>query len=166
MSKNIFLLMAIFLFIQMMPVAAQESYFLDSEQIGGFSLGQSAKDVKNKLHCSLKQQEDILWEADGVYHQTWDCYESGISFDMVSNRKGGTKTIASITLSTPSTLKTKRGIQIGDAEQAVIAAYQKEKNAESSISGEIFVAGSVYGGLIFQFKNGRVESIFLGAGAE
>jgi hypothetical protein len=166
MSKKIFLLLIISLMINITPVAAEEFSFLNQEKIGDLSLGQSEQVVKSKLHCPLKRGPDTLWEADGIYHQTWDCYDAGISFDMVSNRKGGTKTIASITISTPSKLKTKRGIQIGDSEQAVIQAYQNEKDEEASRATEVFVAGSIYGGLIFQFQNGKVESIFLGAGAE
>lgn len=158
--------MIIFLVIKITPVAAEDSSFFNGEKIGDFSLGQSEKMLKNKLHCSIKRGSDTLWGADGIYHQTWDCDNAGISFDMVSNSKGGVKTIASITISTPSKLKTKRGIQIGDTEQAVIQAYQNEKDAEATTPTEVFVAGSVYGGLIFQFKEGKVESIFLGASAE
>jgi hypothetical protein len=69
-------------------------------------------------------------------------------------------------ISTPSTLKTQRGIGIGSREQAVIQAYQHEKDAEATMPTEVFVAGSVYGGLMFQFQNDQVISIFLGAGAE
>jgi hypothetical protein len=166
MFKKFFLLLTFFLLTQITPVMAEEFSFLNGEKIGDFSLGQSEKELKNKIHCTLKRGPDTLWGADGAYHQTWDCYDGGISFDMVSNSKGGAKTIASITISTPSKLKTKRGIQIGDSEQAVIQAYQNEKDADATTPTEVFVAGSVYGGLIFQFKDGKVESIFLGASAE
>jgi hypothetical protein len=166
MYKNKFLLMIIFLLMQITPVLAEDTSFLSREAIGDFSLGQSEKELKNNIHCTIKRSPDTLWGADGVYHQTWDCYDAGISFSMVSNQKGGKKTIESITISTPSQLKTKRGIQIGDSEQAVIQAYQNEKDVEASRPNEVFVAGSIYGGLIFQFKNGKVESIFLGSSAE
>lgn len=165
MSKKIFLLI-LFLLIQIPPVLAEEFSLLNSERIGDFSPGQSENAVRSKLHCPLKRGPDTLWGADNLYHQTWDCYNAGISFSMVSNRKGGAKTVENITISVPSKLKTGRGIQIGDSEQAVIQTYQNEKDAEASIPNEVFVAGSLYGGLIFQFKDGKVESIFLGAGAE
>ncbi len=42
-------------------------------------------------------------------------------------------------------------------------AYKEEEERRTS---EHFVAGSIYGGLIFSFQNGRVNEIFLGAGAE
>ena len=164
MLKKIFPVLLLLCFI--FPVNANESALLNSESIGEFHLGLSEHEVSKKIHCHIKKSPDTLWGADGIYHQTWDCYESGISFDMVSNKKGGAKTIASIMLSAPSQLKTKRGIHIGSTEQEVETAYAKEKEAETSRPHKSFVAGSIYGGLIFQFKNGVVESIFLGAGAE
>ncbi len=85
---------------------------------------------------------------------------------MVSPKKGGAKTVASIMISAPNQAKTKRGIHVGSPEQEVERLYAKEKDAEASRPHETFVAGSVYGGLTFQFKNGVVESMFLGAGAE
>jgi hypothetical protein len=35
-----------------------------------------------------------------------------------------------------------------------------------SIPDQTFIAGSIYGGLIFTFDQGRVSEIFLGAAAE
>lgn len=163
MFKKVFLLL---LLILSFSVYAEQSANLDSEHIGEFYLGQSAKDVQKKLRCHLKKQEDQLWGADGQYHQTWDCYEGGISFDMVSAQKGGAKTVASIMVSTPNAGKTKRGIHIGSTEQEVERLYAKEKDAQASRPHQNFIAGSIYGGLSFQFKHGVVESMFLGAGAE
>jgi hypothetical protein len=34
------------------------------------------------------------------------------------------------------------------------------------VAGKTFVAGSVYGGVIFQFEKGREAEIFIGAAAE
>lgn len=163
MFKKVFLLLLLFLSYS---VYAEPTATLNSESIGEFYLGQSGQDVQKKLRCHLKKQEDQLWGADGEYHQTWDCYEGGISFDMVSQKKGGAKTVASIMISAPNQAKTKRGIHIGSPEQEVERLYAKEKDVEASRPHEVFVAGSVYGGLTFQFNNGVVESMFLGAGAE
>lgn len=85
---------------------------------------------------------------------------------MSSAQKGGSKSVDGITVTSPSVLKTKRGIQIGSTEKAVTKAYGRDKNTEDSVPKETFVAGSLYGGLIFNFKNNRVTEIFLGASAE
>ncbi len=55
---------------------------------------------------------------------------------------------------------------MGSAEKAVNKAYAKEQEKEQSVPGESFVAGSVYGGIIFTLKAGVVTDIFIGAAAE
>jgi hypothetical protein len=84
---------------------------------------------------------------------------------MVAAQTGAPKSIASIVLTTPSRLSTTRGIRIGSTAKAVMKAYKAEWERESS-KPDIFVAGSIYGGLIFNFQNGKVSKIFLGAAAE
>jgi hypothetical protein len=63
-------------------------------------------------------------------------------------------------------VQTEKGIRIGSTEQEVNEAYGRFRNAEESKQGEVFVAGSVFGGLIFTFQQGRVSKIFIGAAAE
>lgn len=166
MSKKIFSLITLFLLVTVFPVVADEFSLLKEERIGDFSIGLSEKTIKEKVPCSLKRGKEELWGADGIYHQTWDYPACGLSFGMSSEQKGGRKTVDSITVTAPSTLKTKRGIQIGSSEQDVIKAYNHDRNAEDSIEKQVFVAGSIYGGLVVNFKNNRVTELFLGAGAE
>lgn len=166
MSKRKFSLLIFFLFFCVVPVMAEDSSWLETEKIGEFSTGMSEKVLKKKLICDFKRGKEELWGADGLYHQTWDCHAAGISFELSSGRKGGNKIIDRITIMAPSKLKTKRGIQIGSSEQQVIQAYNDVKDVQGTVPKESFVAGSVYGGLFFDFKNGKVTSIMLGAGAE
>ena len=42
----------------------------------------------------------------------------------------------------------------------------KVRDKEQSVPGATFVAGSVYGGVIFTFTGGKVSRIFIGAAAE
>jgi len=42
----------------------------------------------------------------------------------------------------------------------------KDWNREDSARTGSFVAGSIYGGIIFDFQKGKVSQIFLGAAAE
>ena len=44
-------------------------------------------------------------------------------------------------------------------------AYSDKINADES-SDEMIVVGSIYGGMVFSFENGKVKQIFIGAGAE
>jgi hypothetical protein len=45
-------------------------------------------------------------------------------------------------------------------------AYKRDYNKEESTPGSSFVAGSTYGGISFEIKNGKVSQIFLGAASE
>ncbi len=166
MSKICSLLLLFCLLSTVFPSVADELELLNNEKIGDFKLGLSEKDLEGKIPCPLKRGEEDLWGADGIYHQTWNYPACGLSFGTSSAQKGGSKSVDSITVTAPSKLKTKRGIQIGSTEKAVIKAYGRDKNAEDSVPKETFIAGSLYGGLIFNFKNNRVTEIFLGASAE
>ena len=71
-----------------------------------------------------------------------------------------------ITAVAPSKLATARGITIGSTEDAVKKAYGSVRDKENSEAGKTFVAGSIYGGVIFRFEGGKVSEIFIGASAE
>ena len=91
---------------------------------------------------------------------------AGISLGMVAKNKGGPLSIWSITITSPSKLQTQRGIRIGSTEAEVVKAYGRFRSAEDSRPGEFFVAGSIFGGVMFDFQQGRVKRIFIGAAAE
>ena len=48
----------------------------------------------------------------------------------------------------------------------MLKAYAAEINREESDLPETVVVGSIYGGVVFTMKNGKVVSIFIGAAAE
>ena len=153
-------------FICNLSFAEDEFSLLREEQIGTLRIDLPEQEVKKMIRCALKRGPEKLWGADGAYHQTWEYAGCGITLGMVSEKKGAPKSIESITLVSPSNLSTKRGIRIGSTEQEVMDAYKPYRNKEDSKSFNIFVAGSVYGGLMFNFQNGKVKRIFLGAAAE
>ena len=156
----------LFSFLFGISFAAKASDLLDSERIGSLRLGLSESDVKKSIGCALQRGPEQLWGADGAYHQSWRCDACGLRIGMVSEKRGATKRIESITLVAPGTLATSRGIRIGSAEQEVRKAYRAEWNREESRQSGSFVAGSIYGGLLFEFQGGKVVQIFLGAAAE
>jgi hypothetical protein len=146
-------------------LAKDDFALMGKERIGSLRIGLPEKKVKQAINCKVTREADRLWGADGAYHQTWKYADCGITLDMVSDKAGASKSIASITLTKPSRLSTTRGMRIGSTSKAVIKAYKADWNRESSNS-DTFVAGSIYGGLIFNFQNGKVSKIFLGAAAE
>jgi hypothetical protein len=148
-----------------LAVAKDEFSLLHNERIGNLRIGLAEAKVKQTINCQLNREPEQFWGADGAYHQKWKYADCGITLGMVSEQKGAAKSIESITIFHPSRLITKRGIRIGSSKKAVINAYKSDWNSESSKSAN-FVAGSIYGGLIFQFQHGKVSQIFLGAAAE
>ena len=115
--------------------------------------------------------EDVVWEAIGQAVQTWKYAAAGLSINMVSDQPGGTKSVFSIALEGPSTLKTGEGIGIGSLKEEVVKAYAgfrtEAEEAEGFFEGQdVHLVGSIYGGMVFTFTEGKVSRIFFGASAE
>lgn len=139
---------------------------MKNESLGKLKIDLPASEVIKLLGKPARKSELQYWGADGRYHQDWYYPDRGITLNLVSATKNKPQTIASIKIVSPCSLETKRGIGIGSSVNDVISAYEKEQESETSISSQHFVAGSIYGGLIFSFNNGYVSEIFLGAAAE
>ncbi|HEV7780746.1 MAG TPA: hypothetical protein VGO58_05745 [Chitinophagaceae bacterium] len=135
------------------------------DMIDGLILGLVDSKTIEELGQPDSKSKAEEWDADGLIHQDWKYRSKGITLNMSGEKKDATQQIFSITITTPSGLKTSRNIGIGSDYKDVMAAYQKEIDKEASIENMI-VVGSVYGGIIFHFKNEKVEKIFIGAAAE
>lgn len=137
------------------------------ERIGGLRLGLTEKEVTENIPCKPQKGKEVFEGATGDYIQMWKHAKCGIVLKMGSNRKSGPKVVASITLTSPSNLVTSRGIHIGSTESEVIKVYGQYRDQDGGTEkGKKFVAGSIFDGMIFDFKDGRVVRIFLGAAAE
>lgn len=142
------------------PLRAERLF--EDESLGGLELGQRSDVVTKVLGKPESRGKEVLWEAIGE----WRFPKQGLVLNMSSDKKGGEKTILSITAEAPCRLATSRGIKIGSTEAELAKAYRDMRNKEESSPGERFVAGSIYGGVIFDLKNGKVVQIFIGAAAE
>lgn len=147
---------------------AEENQFDTSKELlGGLRLGLPEKDVAGSISCNQpKKSKEVYEAATGEYVQEWKYPKCGVELKMGSERKKGPKVVESITITHPSTLVTSRGIHIGSTDGEVMNAYGRYRDKEESKKGKQFVAGSIYDGMIFDFKDGKVVSIFLGAAAE
>ena len=105
-----------------------------------------------------------LWGADGEYHQQWNYLNNGIELDIIGEPDTALK-VNMITISGHSELKTKRNIGIGSSFEDVKSAYKSEIDP-NMIDIKTIVAGTIFGGIIFNFENNKVNSIFIGAIAE
>ena len=136
------------------------------EPFGKLALDQPAAKVLEILGKPKSMGKDTLWEATGDWVQEWSYPSLGLELAMASDKESAPKHLLSITATKGCTFATKRGIRIGSTEKAVKKAYAKERDSEQSVAGESFIAGSVYGGVIFTLKAGLVTDIFIGAAAE
>lgn len=140
--------------------------FPAGETVGGLALEAPAASVLKKFGDPPVIGDNVLMEATGEWVQEWSWPKLGLEINMGSTAKNGPKTVWSITAGKGSDLVTKRGIKIGSTMEEVRKAYGDVEDKESPASKDSFVAGSVYGGLIFTLNKGKVTQIFLGAAAE
>lgn len=148
------------------PGLAQEVALPDNERIGPLRLGLAASRFPAWPRCAIAKGPRQLWEADGLYYQTWKSVRCGFELRLISTGKTSAQSLESVRIMAPSRWKSRAGIGIGSSLAAVQKAYARAYNAQESRPGETFVAGSIYGGLIFTFRRGQVAEIFLGAAAE
>ena len=145
---------------------AAEEFDWTKETVGKLRPNLSEKEVKQIIPAKPTRGPEQLWGADGAYHQEWKYPAAGITLGMVAEKKGGPKSVERITIISPSTLATSKGIRIGSTEAEVKEAYGRFRNAEDSEHFGGFIAGSVFVGVMFSFQQGKVSRIFIGAAAE
>jgi len=140
---------------------------VDLESFGAIKLGQLYSEANKVLGPPDSKSKAIEWAADGLLHEDWTWKSKGLLMNMSSDKTNveGTLAIFSIKAEAPCDYKTKAGLGIGSSYAEVEAAYKKDIDPEATDKTQIMV-GSVYGGIIFSFKNDKANKIFLGAEAE
>ncbi len=131
---------------------------------GWLSVGVDQKTVLERLGAPQKG-EDQLWEALGSYVQKWSYPEQGVVLQMESPRQGGEKKVLSLSVESPSSLKTSRGAGVGASEDSVRKLYSAMIDDTVSKEGRSIVVGSIYAGTIFTVENRKVIKIFIGGAA-
>jgi hypothetical protein len=140
---------------------------MSREKIGELKLWMKAKEVVTLIGEPASKGKDEEWGADGAFHQDWNWPALGLRIDMVSGKRRGEKESGSITIEAPSAFKTAKGIGIGSPRAEAMKQYGKLRDPDFSDDLEKqLIAGSIYGGLFFNFEKDKVVSIFLGQGAE
>jgi hypothetical protein len=140
---------------------------VDIENFGAIKLGQHYSVTLDAIGQPDSKSKPIEWGADGLFHEDWTWKENGLVLNMSFDKTNidSTLSIFSITAQAPCDFKTKAGLGIGSSYAEVEAAYKKDIDPEATDKTQITV-GSVYGGIIFSFKDDKVNNIFLGAAAE
>lgn len=139
---------------------------IDIETFGDIKLGMTEKEFTQALGQPDSKSKPVEWGADGMLHEDWTYKAKGLVINISSEKKtpAESKTLFSISAKAPCTFKTRAGMGIGSSYAEVKEAYKRDIDPQSEPSQ--IVVGSVYGGIIFTFKNEKAETIFLGAAAE
>lgn len=147
-------------------IAEKGMILMKEENLGGLKVDITAKEFVAILGKPEKTGKDVEWEALGQWVQEYAWPKAGVTANMVSDKKGGSKTVLMFTAKAPWDKPTKKGIRIGSTEEETRKAYGALEEKESSEKGKLLVVGSVYGGMQFHFTKGKVSEIFFGASAE
>ena len=139
---------------------------VDKANFGPIKLGQYYRETQEVLGPPDTKSKPIEWAADGMLHEDWTWKKNGLVINMSSDKEIKDATIIhTITATSPCTFKTKAGLGIGSSYAEVQEAYKNNIDPEATDKTQITV-GSVYDGIIFSFKNDKVNQVFLGAQAE
>jgi len=140
--------------------------FYKHEQLGALKLDMPAARLQVPAECKQPQKNaETMWGADGLYHQTWKYPACGLEIGLSAEKPKGAQSVFSITIKSPSRLRTARGIGLGSSLQQVRQTYAKDLQPSEAGSASL-VAGSGYPGMCFQFKAGKLTEIYFGPGPE
>lgn len=137
---------------------------METETIGELKIGLTTAAVEKITGKPEIVTEFEFWGADGLEHQARAYQNETIELDFVKLEDGQVVS-NSITILEGCQYKTTRNIGIGSSYEDVLQAYKAEISTPENRS--TLVAGSIYGGIIFQFSDeNKVNNIFIGAAAE
>lgn len=135
------------------------------ESLGILKLGERINNISKILGKPDQKTKTVMWEGDGLKHQTWQYTNRGIVLDVVVEKNPKMSWINMITIHEPCSFKTQKNIGIGSTRSEIENQYAGLINDEESGEEQI-ILGSIYGGIIFSLEEDRVKSIFFGSSAE
>lgn len=145
--------------------ALNNSNLLEQESIGGIRINMPFKTAAGQF-TGWELKPVALWGADGYYHQSRYLKAKDLELDVYASDSLLTEPLVhSVTIGEGSDLKTSRNMGIGSTAAQIREAYGALINSEES-KDSVLVVGSIYGGLIFNLRDGKAVQIFLGAAAE
>lgn len=136
------------------------------ESLGPVKLGMTDKEVERALGPATSKGELFDEAATGETVQSWSYPEHGLTVEMSGTPKHG-QSVRGLTIRSPSPYKTGVGVGVGDSLETARALYKGlEAPSYQQQSEEQWIVGSIYGGVFFHAKDGVIQWIFIGAGAE
>lgn len=147
------------------PVAPAEKVE-EGEKLGPLSLGMTSKELIALMKEPAQKEKPTVWGADGAWHSTWSYPDQGLEVFMMSGSEKGDYTVERLMASAGCPFKTDKGIGLGSTRTEVEKAYPAETWDKDFTHEDQIVVGSYFGGLLFEFKEGKVAVIGFGAFAE
>ena len=124
-------------------------------------MGSPDSKVIEKYGQPEKKSKAIFWGATGDWHTEYEWPSKGIKIDLEGASENATTwKISYITVRTPFTGKTDKGIVIGSDASEVTKAYGKATKSTKDRVG--YVEGDCCTQVFFTLKNGKVEEIWVG----
>jgi hypothetical protein len=137
----------------------------DLTSLGTLKLEMKSEEVIRLLGEPASKSKLEEWGADGLQHQDWNYKDKGLVLNMNQDPEKPGLSLFSITAISPAILKTSRNIGIGSTYEEVNQRYSQVIDKSASDQNTVTL-GSIYGGIILNFKAGKVDKIFVGAAAE
>jgi hypothetical protein len=152
-------------------ITASDDGFLDrgldlmkAETAGGLQIGMRYDKVVEYMGGPGEVTEPETSQDDGSIFQSVDYPGKGVHL-VFNVESDSVRRISNILMIDPCTFKTSRQIGIGSSINDVRQAYREAINPEFSDTTEI-IAGTNYGGVVFDFRKGKVKTIYIGASAD
>lgn len=142
------------------PPDADETFkLLESETFGGIGNAAPGADVIKVLGPPKKKSKPVVEGATGNYVSTWDWPSA--SAIMTSETDHGPWIERNLSIGKSSKLETSRHIKIGSSRAEVEAAYPRSDDDQKDDPNR-YLAGSMYGGVMFTFEKDKVVAISMG----
>lgn len=146
---------------------------LKTESLNGVKINMAESDVVRLLGQPESVTPETLNEAFGLYFTDY-MYQGGrMVVTLSTETPGGPKTVVVARAEAGANVSTFGGIMMGDGLNELRTVYAEYEDREESPvpnsptnDSYNYVVGSIYGGVIFQVTNGKVDHMILGAGAE
>jgi hypothetical protein len=149
------------------PTEEEEGDLMTTERIGPLKIGKTALEIQKEIGNPEQRTKFEISPVDGLNHQTWTYDKQGIELGMIKDDQGAI-ILNSYKIYVSCIYETSRGIHLGSLDTEVLENYKNyiasdDHEAEDDAS---IIAGSVYGGVIFEITAGVVTRIYVGAAAE
>jgi Caspase domain len=146
---------------------------LKTESLNGVKINMAESEVVRLIGQPESMTPETLNEAFGLYFTDYTYQGGRLVVTLSTETQGGPKTVVMARAEAGANVSTFGGIMMGDGLNELRTVYAEyEDRQESPVPNPPtnesynYVVGSIYGGVIFQVTNGKVDHMILGAGAE